>query len=142
MLLPKTPINRNELLLAAAASGKPDILYFVWDLPEPEEVKLRFQPTEFLWKEALEQGYTHLVRKLLKVNPVPDLNSALLTAISRGHGYIVKLLLADPRVDPAFQENEPLRCAVKNRQEAIVKLLLRDKRVGPLHQVCPELLQD
>ena len=43
----------------------------------------------------------------------------------------VKLLLADPRVDPAARNNDAIREASINGHLEVVRLLLNDPRVDP-----------
>ena len=45
-------------------------------------------------------------------------------ASENGHTEVVKLLLADPRVDPAAGNNWAIRFASENGHTEIVKLLL------------------
>lgn len=44
---------------------------------------------------------------------------------------MVKLLLADARVDPTAFNNYAMRLASANGSTEVVKLLLADERVGP-----------
>ena len=48
-----------------------------------------------------------------------------------GHASIVKLLLADPRVDPSESDNWAIRYASRNGHASVLKLLLPDPRVDP-----------
>jgi len=58
-------------------------------------------------------------------------NNLFYGATRKGHVMIVKLLLADPRVDPSEHANGPIRTASQNGHAEVVKLLLTDKRVDP-----------
>jgi ankyrin repeat protein len=59
------------------------------------------------------------------------LNAALLAVSKRGHVGILKLLLADPRVDPAANDNAAIQASSENGHAEVVKLLLTDPRVDP-----------
>lgn len=48
-----------------------------------------------------------------------------------GHAEVVRLLLADSRVDPAANENEAIRYASRYGHHEVVRLLLADSRVDP-----------
>ena len=48
-----------------------------------------------------------------------------------GHTEVVKLLLADPGVDPSAKDNESIRFASYYGHTEVVKLLLADLRVDP-----------
>ena len=48
-----------------------------------------------------------------------------------GHLEVVKLLLADSRVDPAYDDNYAIGMSSENGHLEVVKLLLPDKRVDP-----------
>src|SRR2546426_6337866 len=49
-----------------------------------------------------------------------------------GHVDVMKLLLADSRVDPAADNNDAIRSAAANGHIDVVKLLLADKRANPV----------
>jgi len=58
----------------------------------------------------------------------------LLWAVENGHETIVRLLLANPKVDPNSKGNfswTPLLWAVENGHETIVRLLLANPKVDP-----------
>lgn len=52
-------------------------------------------------------------------------------ACKNGHAEVVRLLLADGRVDPAARDNSAIRHASKNGHSEVVRLLLQDSRVNP-----------
>ena len=56
---------------------------------------------------------------------------AMMKAIEKDNVEVVKLLLADERVDPAAKNNAAFRLAVFKGNEKVVKLLLADRRVDP-----------
>lgn len=56
---------------------------------------------------------------------------ALIYASRHGYLEVVKLLLADKRVDPSSQMNRAIREASSNGHSEVVKLLLTDPRVDP-----------
>ena len=58
-------------------------------------------------------------------------NVAIKMASINGHTEIVKLLLADPRVDPGDGKNPAIKWVVFNGYTEIVELLLKDSRVNP-----------
>jgi hypothetical protein len=55
----------------------------------------------------------------------------VIDASRNGHAAIVKLLLADPRVDPAAENNWAIRNTSFYGHASVVKLLLADLRVDP-----------
>ena len=52
-------------------------------------------------------------------------------ACENGHGDVVRILLADPRVEPSAIDNQAIRCASWFGYSEVVKLLLADPRVDP-----------
>ena len=58
-------------------------------------------------------------------------NDAIGSASSDGHSEIVKLLLADHRVDPSANDNYAIRISSSHGNLEVVKLLLADPRVDP-----------
>jgi len=84
--------------------------------------------------KIVKLNYVEIVSGLLKqgVDPSADKNAAFLTASRKGYTEIVKLLLADSRVDPTYgYMNLPFRQAARNGHIEIVKLLLKDPRTDP-----------
>lgn len=59
-------------------------------------------------------------------------NDEFITACEKGHLNIVKVMLKDPRADPAMCENSPVKVACTNGHVHIVKLLVQYKRVTSL----------
>ena len=57
------------------------------------------------------------------------MNTEFIEAAKRGDINNVRLLLADPRVDPAARNNDAIRWASGNGHSEVVKLLLNDPRV-------------
>jgi hypothetical protein len=47
---------------------------------------------------------------------------------------VVRLLLSDPRVDPAANENWAIKWAARYGHTEVVRLLLSDERVDPIAQ--------
>lgn len=81
---------------------------------------------------ACYHGLTELVSELLSmkfVDPAPG--NPLAAACESGHMEAVKLLLADPRVDPRMDESMSIQLAAQSGHHAIVELLLRDGRAHP-----------
>jgi hypothetical protein len=65
-------------------------------------------------------------------DPTIDNNDILYTAVAFEYTEIVKLLLADERVDPTIYPSENfIRVAVTNRDTAILHILLEDGRIDP-----------
>ena len=60
-----------------------------------------------------------------------DVQDLFFIACQTGRLSLVKLLLADPRVDPADYYNHAIQLASQNGHTEVVKLLLADKRVNP-----------
>ena len=58
-------------------------------------------------------------------------NKAIRIASEHGNADLVRLLLADPRVDPTAHNNEAIRAASHNGYTYVVKLLLDDGRADP-----------
>jgi hypothetical protein len=76
------------------------------------------------------------VKRVKEALDDPELNSPLpgeiLDAASvYGRADVVKLLLADPRVDPAADDNAAILSASYNGHVSVVKLLLADSRADP-----------
>ena len=84
---------------------------------------------------AIKNAYVETVELLLTdpnvdtlVNPPTD---AIMVASAYGHANIVKILLADSRIDPSACDNESVIIASMCGHTDIVKLLLADPRVDP-----------
>ncbi|KAJ3127030.1 hypothetical protein HK100_009973 [Physocladia obscura] len=83
---------------------------------------------------AAEAGHIEIVLKLLSlpsavgINPAGKNNYAMKRTAWNGHTEIFRILLNDPRTDPAVAMNEPIRNATINGHTAIVEMLLNDPR--------------
>ena len=63
---------------------------------------------------------------------IADINNyAIQWASLKGHFNVVKLLLEDKRINPAYDNNLGIKCASHNGHFNVVKLLLEDKRINP-----------
>ena len=71
------------------------------------------------------------------MNPA-DANEALWRAAIGGHAGVVRLLLADPRVDPAVGDNAAIRSAARAGFAGVAARLLDDPRVDPAALAGPE----
>ena len=60
-----------------------------------------------------------------------ELQQRLRDACESADTVAVRLLLADPRVDPTARNNEAIRMARQNGHADVVRLLLADPRVEP-----------
>jgi hypothetical protein len=60
-----------------------------------------------------------------------EYDGAMEVAIRNGHANVVKLLLADARVDPRAEDNYAIGLGSKNGHASVVELLLADPRVNP-----------
>lgn len=98
---------------------------------------------ERVFSTACRSGYTNTVRLILEtgyVNPSADEDDALFWTVVQGHAGIVRLLLAQPSVDPTrHYSKEPnfeecgtlLTIASRRGHVEVVKALLEDGRVDP-----------
>lgn len=87
---------------------------------------------------AAKQGNFQIVEMLLKfVDPSVRHNAAIISACSKGHTKIVKLLLSDQRSDPSDMNNLAIILASKCGNIDIVKLLLTDIRASAHNRVNP-----
>lgn len=84
---------------------------------------------------AVSSNQPQILSYILQQNPDPNLdivlNPALVNAAGLGFNDIVRILLADPRVNPAHLRNYPLRKAASANQTATVALLLQNPQVDP-----------
>ncbi|KNC47162.1 ankyrin domain-containing protein [Thecamonas trahens ATCC 50062] len=82
---------------------------------------------------AAERGHAPIVRMLLEHRPPvsvrADSDFALLSAAAAGHVDVIRLLLADARVDPSVRNDAALRRAMHNGHVAVVRELVADERV-------------
>ena len=90
----------------------------------------RVVPDDFIFRWAIDKGHSNVVSKILE-SLSPEINAALVTSLYKGYTEIVKLLLADERVDPTWNDNKAIRVASKKGYTEIVKRLLSDSRVNP-----------
>jgi ankyrin repeat protein len=87
-------------------------------------------------KWANEHGFGQIVKDLLAYqidNPVEcsSLDFVIVQSCLLGHSALVKLLLADKRIDPSVQNQSTLGWACESGHLEVVELLLADKRVDP-----------
>lgn len=83
----------------------------------------------YVFTENVEKGDIMVVQLLLKHMPtIPG--DVLARAVDKKRIEMVKFLLADPAINPSFNQNEALRTAVMNSDLNLAKLLLRDPRVA------------
>lgn len=87
---------------------------------------------------AIRQNKITRIERLIREGADPGANNNVAIRIAAGHGHfeIVRLLLADPRVDPAANDNKAIKFAInghlaQNACFEVVRLLLADPRVDP-----------
>ncbi|KAJ3025117.1 UNVERIFIED_CONTAM: hypothetical protein HDU68_007457 [Siphonaria sp. JEL0065] len=82
--------------------------------------------------QASLSGHMEIVKLLLADPRINPFNTdALLSASRNGHLDIMNLLLTDPRVDPSRKDNSAFCGAVCRCQLEAIKRLLQDPRVDP-----------
>jgi ankyrin repeat protein len=85
------------------------------------------------WADRMSLG--QIVSELLEVqtkeNPANPLDFVFNWAIDKDCVQLLKLLLADKRIDPSGNDQYAIRWASQTGQAEIVKLLLTDQRVDP-----------
>jgi len=81
----------------------------------------------WVFTENVEKGQVKVVQLLLKHLSVQS--DILLNAINKNQEEMVRVLLANPNIDPSFNRNEPLRTAVMMGNTEVLKILLEDPRV-------------
>lgn len=86
---------------------------------------------KYLMDKAVANNDIAELTKLLNDHRVEINPEAILTAIEVNAIDIVKLLLADERIDPEYKNNRAIRNAVYFNRPEIVKILLDDGRVDP-----------
>ena len=86
-----------------------------------------------IFQLAIEKNNPEAVKFLLEYTVVdPSINNtAITTAVKNGFLGIVKVLLTDGRINPAFNDNYILSLAIDKNYLEIVKLLLDDPLVDP-----------
>jgi len=83
---------------------------------------------------AASTGQEVLTRAILDAPAIDarHVRTATRRAAQRGHAGVVRMLLADPRADPAGQgDSEALRCAARGGHADTVRVLLADGRADP-----------
>ena len=125
---PSVVIPRNDpRLLFNSTSGVLELLIPLFDI------------TNNLFIDAVEHCNVELVRFLLKhpdIDPSHRDNYCILTVFMNGCSITeyfdtIKLLLADPRVNPAVRRNRPIEYACGFGHTGLVQLLLANPRVNP-----------
>lgn len=83
--------------------------------------------------EYVDNGALEAVSLLLEARDLTkkDGNDAVKNASRNGHLEIMKILLADKRVNPSVDNDYAIRMAAENGHLEVVKLLLADNRVDP-----------
>ncbi len=71
-----------------------------------------------------QMGNTHLINEQSSLFG----SKALIASSENGHYEVVKLLLADGRVNPSVDDNKAIIQASKNGNPEVVKILLADER--------------
>ncbi|KAI8908595.1 hypothetical protein EDD86DRAFT_208069 [Gorgonomyces haynaldii] len=81
---------------------------------------------------ACDTGHQQIVKLVLKDRRI-DLHTSIyfLKAVSRGHVYILELLLSNPRTQPQMDNNAALINACCQGRLEMVQMLLKDQRVDP-----------
>ncbi len=77
---------------------------------------------------ASKIGHPEVVKLLLADDRVDPSYKAIIQASRYGHPEVVKLLLTDDRIDPSAQNNDAIMRASSEGNLKVVKLLLADKR--------------
>jgi hypothetical protein len=93
----------------------------------------RANPSGLALHEAVWKGHTHIV-KLFFEDPrtIIDKSSFLFNASYYGNTELMRMLLADPRVDPSVDENSAIKWAAIRGHDQVMRMLLADPRVNPL----------
>ncbi len=118
--------NHNKAIIQASAHGHEDIVHL---LMADTRVNPADENSIALYWAAIN-GYPKVVRLLLtelRINPV----MTFLETCEEGQIESVRILLADPRVDPAVNHNQAIIKASSNGHVEIVRLLMADPRVNP-----------
>ena len=92
---------------------------------DPEELKAIFKINN------LKLLYYYLYRRDQLKIPLDTKSKLFIDAVRVGNTEVVKLLLEDPRINPADDNNLAIGLASQNGYIEIVKLLLKDPRVDP-----------
>ncbi len=85
---------------------------------------------------ASRNGNTTIVEDLLSLGADPSVynNEAIILACKYRNLDVIKILLSDPRVNPADRENIAIITASMNNNEKVLKLLLSNDRIDPSDQ--------
>lgn len=115
-------MSDNFPILIAICNGHIDIVRRLLEDPRvlPNYFSMDFHIRAFNYQVNLRNDY--LGSKT--INPIT-------LAAKLGHIDIIKILLEDPRVDPAIAYNMPCKVASDYGHVAIVDILLKDPRVDP-----------
>eukprot|EP00029_Vermamoeba_vermiformis_P010370 TRINITY_DN5418_c0_g1_i1.p1 TRINITY_DN5418_c0_g1~~TRINITY_DN5418_c0_g1_i1.p1 ORF type:complete len:485 (-),score=79.51 TRINITY_DN5418_c0_g1_i1:7-1461(-) len=120
-----TPEGRRDATYAATKYSQYKILRY---LERHNFLETSNPFVNWVFTENVEKGHTKIVRLLLRHLPVQS--DILVKAINKNQLEVVKVLLADPKIDPSFNRNEALRTAVMTGNITAAKILLEDPRVG------------
>ena len=86
---------------------------------------------EILKKLLNEPNVVSSLSTIVQDSSTQSLSELFQCAAENGHTEVVRLLLADSRVNPAARDNWPIEVASENGYRKIVRLLLADPRVTP-----------
>ena len=148
--------NKNAAIFSAASQGDLELVRLLMadDRVNPADAE------NSAIHEAVENGHLETVRLLMtddRVDPsirgnwlinsarrnghstivsllLTDYRVKFLDACNSGDIEVVKLLLADERVDPSSNKNKSIEKASQNGHADVVRLLLADNRVNPADQ--------
>ncbi len=130
--------SRSELYEPLHESTLECILSWIVELWEEKKERLnRKEYEDLLYLYVHHRGSGSATRLWLNITTIMPGQYVLRYAVDRGHLDVVRLLLADPRVNPqvdisAFVGSESLLLiAIRNDRTEIVKLLLADPRIDP-----------
>lgn len=126
------PLEYISILERAIRSGREEnALLILSDERVPNWLKASIKQ-QWLLEHAVRNNLLQVTRVLLTAVDYNDLSSTLLRAVTDGRTEIVKLLLAQPQVDPSANENEALKSAKQHGHEEIVQLLIQHPSVDPI----------
>lgn len=119
--------NNNEAIRMAAKNGHIEIVYLL--LQDPRVDPSANNNEAIAW--AITEGFTEIFILLWR-DPRIRLNSRMIQhAAEEGSVEILRLLLADPELDPSINNNGAIRGAATTAHPESVQLLLADPRVDP-----------
>eukprot|EP01117_Protostelium_nocturnum_P007144 TRINITY_DN2561_c0_g2_i1.p1 TRINITY_DN2561_c0_g2~~TRINITY_DN2561_c0_g2_i1.p1 ORF type:complete len:355 (-),score=128.26 TRINITY_DN2561_c0_g2_i1:78-1094(-) len=119
----------NYALILAIERGKPEI---VKALIESGRVDPSFNFNEPIRLSSFAKNGVETMRVLLthpRVDPTAN-DIPLSNPCFDGNEEMVKLLLADPRINPSSADNRALRNAIKGNHQNIVKILLAHPKIS------------